>query len=111
MKLLSHEYQNKDTRRTLTQLLTADVKQINLYDVSKNAVLGNHFHLLTTEYFLILQGSFRVSVGNKSFAVRKNQFFAVLPPLRHSLKCLSQSGHFLTFLTKAYQKEKPDIYV
>ena len=107
MKFLSPEFTHQDHRRTISQLFTAPIHQVNRYDVKKDAVLGDHYHKETREYFLITKGSFIIQYGNyksKLFtakAVNKGDYFVVEPYEKHTIECMSQEGQFLTFLTKS----------
>ena len=106
MELLQPEFENNDSRRKLLQLLTNDIKQINVYEAQKDAVLGNHYHKDTTEYFYILKGS--VSYNDKE-VVNPGMLFKVSPPENHMIRCLT-NVKMMTFLTKAYTKEDQDIW-
>lgn len=106
MQVLKPEFIHADSRRALTQLLTDAIKQINHYEAKKGAVLGNHFHVKTREFFYILKGSIRY---NKLKILNKNSLFVVEPGEKHSLECLTDVN-MMTFLTKAYSEEDPDIY-
>jgi len=108
MKLLKIEFQHKDKRRTLTQLLTADIKQVNVYEAHHGEELGNHFHKETIEYFYILSGSMKY---NNKQILKKGDIFHPELGERHTVKVLSDKATFMTFLTKPYDKETPDIYV
>ena len=110
MKSLTAEYTHKDHRRSLSQLVTADLKQVNLYEANKGAILGNHYHKITHEYFYILKGSFMLDINKKRQVIGRGDFFVVEPEERHTLECLSLTGSFLTFLTKPYSKEETDTY-
>ena len=110
MKFISKEFVHKDNRRTLSQLLTQDIKQVNHYDTHKGAFLGDHYHKQTYEYFLITKGSFLVDIKGKRQVVGRQDFFVVEPGEKHVLECLSLTGSFLTFLTKPYTKEETDTY-
>lgn len=106
MEVLNTEFAHSDDRRTLLQLLTADIKQVNLYQAKKSARLGNHFHKETTEYFYIVKGS--VLYNNKT-TLSNGQIFVVKPQEHHLLECMTDVT-LMTFLTKPYTKEKPDIW-
>ena len=110
MKTLSAEFVHKDNRRTLSQLVTADFKQINYYEANKGAILGDHYHKLTYEYFYITKGSFMLDVNKKRQIVGRGDFFVVEPLEKHTLECLSLTGSFFTFLTKPYTKEDTDTF-
>ena len=106
MKILFPEFNHTDSRRTLTQLLTADLKQINLYEAQEGAVLGNHYHKETIEYFYILQGSLTY---NRESVLDEGTLFVVYPTEKHLLTCLTYVK-LMSFLTKPYLKENPDIW-
>lgn len=106
MEFLQPEYKHEDSRRKLYQLLTDNIQQVNLYDAKKGACLGNHYHKDTTEYFYVVKGS--VSY-NDSQVVSAGQYFRVSPPENHMIRCLTPVK-LMTFLTKPYTKEEPDIW-
>ena len=115
LQLLNPEFEHADSRRTLKQLVTADIKQVNSYKVTKGAILGEHYHKLTFEYFYIVKGSFLVvlrAVGDKmkwSKVLGKESLFCIPPSVIHTLEALT-NGEFMTFLTKSYTKDNEDIY-
>ena len=108
MKFLKPEFEHKDNRRTLTQLLTTDIKQVNVYDANHGAELGNHFHKETIEYFYIVRGTLEY---NSNKIVKKGDLFYPDLGERHTVKVLSDKATFMTFLTKPYNKQEPDIHV
>ena len=115
LNLLQPEFEHTDSRRSLKQLLTADIKQVNTYQVTKGAMLGEHYHKLTYEYFYVVKGSFLVvlrSIGVKgkvSQVLNKESLFCVQPFIVHTLEALT-NGEIITFLTKPYTKEHSDTY-
>ena len=106
MKLLTPEFKHEDARRTLTQLITKDVKQINEYHAKKGATLGNHYHKVTDEYFHIVKGTI---VYNDSQIINKGTTFVVPPLEKHSIYCMTDVT-MLTFLTRPYKEGDTDIY-
>ena len=112
---LPPEFVHADSRRTLTQLVTSDIKQVNVYQVNKGCVLGGHYHMKTDEYFYITKGSFVVFMhkyGEKHSASRvlnKGSFFLAGSGYVHSLEALT-NGEFLTFLTLPFNQEEPDLW-
>ena len=108
MKFLKPEFVNSDNRRILSQLVTSDFKQVNIYEATHGSILGNHFHKETVEYFYIIKGSLEY---NDKAIVKKGDLFVVEPPEKHWLKVISDKATFMTFLTKPYKLESPDIYV
>lgn len=99
----------KDSRRTLVNLVNADIKDVNFYEASKGSTLGNHYHKNTTEYFFITKGTCLVTSGTTSAVVNKQTLFVVHPNTRHSIECLTDLN-FITFLSEPFDESKPDIY-
>ena len=106
MKVLVEEALHDDERRRITQLFTADLKQVNVYDVKKGAKLGDHYHKETTEFFYIIKGTV---MYNEERIFETGDLFVVYPQEVHTLKCITDTK-FMTFLTKPYTKEEPDIW-
>ena len=106
MKLLEPEFSHTDSRRKLEQLVTDSIKQVNVYHANRGAVLGNHYHKKTTEYFYIAKGSVTY---NDSQVVNKGSIFVVYPQEKHTIECLTDVT-MMTFLTHAYKEEDKDIY-
>ena|SRR3990167_6651258 len=107
MESLKPEFISNDGRRILTQLVTAPIAQVNSYHAKKGAVLGNHFHKETTEYFYITKGTI---LYNSERIFNKGDLFVVNPHTYHTLEIMSPEATFLSFLTKAYTKENPDLW-
>lgn len=105
MNILSPEFIDSDNRRSLTQLLTASLRQVNYYEAKSGSVLGNHYHNETVEYFYLFEGSL---IYNKGSVIESGTFFVVYPREMHTLTCLTDVK-MMTFLTKAYDQENPDI--
>lgn len=106
LQILKPEFVHADGRRSLKQLVTEDIKQVNHYEAVKGSVLGNHFHKLTREFFYIVKGSI---LYNHLKILNRNTLFMVEPDEFHSIKCLTEVN-MLTFLTKAYTPDDPDIF-
>jgi len=106
MKLIEPEFEHKDERRTLQQLFTKDIKQVNFAQAKQGSILGNHFHKETTEYFLITTGLVRY---NDDKIMSKGDFFVVYPEEVHKLECLTDVD-YVSFLTKPYLPEDTDIW-
>ena len=106
MEVLDIESQHTDTRRRIIQLLTADIKQVNVYEAKKDSCLGDHYHKDTTEYFYILKGT---ATYNDSIELSPGTLFKVSPPERHMIRCIT-NVKLMTFLTRPYTEEDSDIY-
>lgn len=108
VQFLQPEFSHKDKRRTITQLLTSNIKQINVYEANHGAELGNHFHKETNEYFYIVRGSLKY---NNQITLKKGDIFYPELGEKHTLKVVSDKATFMTFLDKSYSQENPDTYV
>lgn len=106
MQILAPEFVHADNRRSLKQLLTENIKQINHYEAAKGSILGNHYHKKTSEYFYIVKGSI---LYNNLKILNRNTLFLVEPGEMHTIKCLTEVN-MLTFLTKPYTHDDPDIF-
>lgn len=100
---------SRDGRRILTNLLKTDIKDINFYEASKGALLGNHLHKNTTEYFFITKGTCLVTSGDKREIVNRKNLFAIKPNTKHSIECLTDVA-FLTFLSEPFDESAPDLH-
>ena len=105
MKLLDPEFKHQDARRTLVQLFTAPVNQVNFYDAKKGAILGDHFHKETVEYFYVTKGTL---LYNNERIINRGTAFVVEPEENHTLECMTDV-QLMTFLTKPFDKENPDL--
>ena len=116
MPILKPEFTSTDKRRKLIQLFTGNVQQVNFYESEKGAILGDHYHKLTGEYFYILKGSFLMQFGSPSSRLRQTQvvnkgnLFFMPAMIHHTVECISQKGEFLTFLTMPYDHLSPDVF-
>lgn len=106
MRVLVEESTHEDERRRITQLLTASIKQVNVYEAKKGAVLGNHYHKETDEYFYIVRGTVSYN-GSRIFET--GDIFVVYPQEVHTLECITDTK-LMTFLSKPYSKEEPDLW-
>lgn len=99
------EFVHKDDRRKLTQLFTADIKQINVYECEPNVVLGNHYHKQTIEYFYILDGE----IESNGKTMVDGDLFVYHPEQVHTIVTRT-ACRFMTFVTKEFDKENPDLW-
>ena len=115
MTILLPEEVISDERRTLTQVVTADIKQVNHYLAKKGSKLGDHYHKETTEYFMVLHGHGTLETRNIDSPIKTIReihpydIFKVVPGEFHTIGCESDI-EMMTFLTKAYTKEESDIW-
>ena len=106
MKCLVEESVHEDERRRITQLFTANIKQVNVYDAKKGSVLGNHYHKETDEYFYIVRGTV---MYNESRIFETGDLFVVYPQEMHTISCLTDTK-FMTFLSRPYKEDDKDIW-
>lgn len=99
----------KDSRRTLSNLFRADIKDVNFYEAKKGSVLGNHYHKKTDEYFFIVKGICLVHTPSNKKMAMKGALFVIKPPMNHSIECITDCS-FITFLTEPYDSINPDIF-
>lgn len=106
MTTLEPEFVHTDKRRSIIQLLTADLKQVNTYVATKGSCLGDHYHKQTTEYFYIISGNI---IYNNERVLEEGSFFVVYPQENHTLECLTDV-RLMTFLTKPFDERNPDLW-
>lgn len=105
MTILEPEFKHTDSRRSITQLFTSNIAQVNVYDAKKGAVLGNHYHKETIEFFYIVRGSL---IANDK-VLSKGSLFVVYPEEPHTIECLTDVS-LMTFLSKPFDLENPDLW-
>lgn len=105
MRVLIPEDIHSDERRTITQLFTVDIKQVNLFEVQPGVELGNHYHKDTIEYFYVLEG--KLKSNNKIMSA--GDLFVYYPQENHKIKTITLTK-FMTFLTKPFDKLNPDLH-
>jgi quercetin dioxygenase-like cupin family protein len=103
--ILKPEFHHWDSRRTLTQVFTARTEQVNFYQAKRGAVLGDHFHKRTSEYFLVTRGLIRY---NGDQYLGKGMAFVVHPGENHTIECITGVS-LVSFLTEPYDPKDPDI--
>lgn len=107
MEFLKPEFISDDGRRILKQLFTAPIAQVNVYEAKKGAILGNHFHKDTIEYFYVIKGTI---LYNEHTMFYRGDLFKVSPPEHHTIEIVSSEASFMTFLTKPYDQKEPDVW-
>jgi len=110
MLVRNPEYKHSDSRRTLTQLVTTPVSQINEYEVKKGSILGDHYHKETHETFYVTRGAFMVRVDEARFIASRGTMFTVEPNETHTIEAISEDAKVMTFLSKSYTPEEPDTW-
>lgn len=104
MNILEPEFKHTDARRSLTQLFTSNIAQVNLYEAKRGAILGDHFHKETTEFFYIVKGT--LMANERVFS--RGALFVYYPEENHTIECLTDVT-LMTFLSKPFDSENPDL--
>ena len=83
------DFQHKDGRGGLTQLIHDGFSQINVLESKKGAERGAHFHKESTEAFYLIKGSVEVEfIGKKSkekVTFQQEDFFEIQPFVLHNM--------------------------
>lgn len=99
----------KDSRRSLTNLFSDNIKDVNYYEARKGTTLGSHYHKTTKEYFYILKGACLFHANNDTQFAAKGALFVVCPGTMHTLECVTDIS-FMTFLTEPFNNDRPDLH-
>ena len=77
---------HSDDRRTLE-----DWPEAKVLTIKKDCMLGNHFHKIKTEKFLLLSGEIHMIVDGVTEKMQPSTLYTVLPGQAHSFMCKSGS--------------------
>lgn len=95
MERLKVDFEHKDDRGTLTQLIHKGYSQINVVKSRGGVFRGGHYHELNTEAYYIIQGSCRVTAkkdGKEETEIFKaGDFFRIGPYVVHDFDYLEDS--------------------
>ena len=88
-KLRDVDFQHKDDRGSLTQLIHDGYRQINVLESVKGSVRGAHFHKRSTEAFYLISGSveveFKCKAEMKKVTFHQGDFFEINPFVLHNM--------------------------
>lgn len=83
------DFQHKDERGSLTQLVHDGYKQVNVLKSKKGAVRGAHFHKRAVEAFFLISGSvdveFKEKDEEKKVTFKEGEFFEIVPFILHNM--------------------------
>ena len=89
------DFQHKDVRGCLTQLIHSGYAQVNVLESKKGATRGTHFHREATEAFYLIVGSVETVLVGKDSSERvvfqKGDFFEIPPNVLHNMMFLEES--------------------
>jgi quercetin dioxygenase-like cupin family protein len=85
-----------DNRGSITDLVVGEITSITHISFTKNAVRGNHFHKLTTQWKYILNGSLlmvTLDLENKPIEIigKAGDLFVSYPGEPHAMKAIEPS--------------------
>jgi mannose-6-phosphate isomerase-like protein (cupin superfamily) len=89
---------NKDDRRSLYEWRYPVTKVLKIH---KDCIVGNHYHKLRKEMFILLKGIGEATIGDKVFEMTHFEEIPVDEGVMHSF-CLSKGSILLEFATKDY---------
>jgi len=90
-------------------------EELNIIESLKDAVRGGHYHLKTSELFIILEGRIEVCLENinqsktKIVEVKKGDVFLIKPRIIHTFTILENS-RWINCLSKKIDSKNKDFY-
>ena len=90
-------------------------EELNIIESLKDAVRGGHYHLKTSELFIILEGRIEVCLENinqsktKIVEVKKGDVFLIKPRIIHTFTILENS-RWINCLSKKIDTKNKDFY-
>lgn len=83
------DFQHKDERGSLTQLIHEGYQQVNVLESKTGAIRGAHFHKRAMEAFFLISGSveveFKGTKEKKIVTFKKGDFFEIEPFVLHNM--------------------------
>lgn len=83
------DFQHKDIRGSLVQLVHGGFDQINVLESKKGATRGAHYHKRAVEAFYVVNGSVDVKLWNEDteemVIFRQGDFFEIHPYILHNM--------------------------
>ena len=91
LRILPTDFEFRDERGTLTQLVHSGYSQVNVISSKQGALRGGHYHKLNEEAFYVVFGSLEVTVDGEVHTFRQGGFFGIEPFDRHSFRFLEDT--------------------
>lgn len=119
IKIIDSSFCFEDDRGIVKGIIDfGEWKEINYISSARNTIRGNHYHRLTTEVFIIIEGKIQVElqlvknntlIGNvQEVIVKKGDVFLIEPSINHTFKMLEDSVWF-NLLSRPFNRELPDL--
>jgi dTDP-4-dehydrorhamnose 3,5-epimerase-like enzyme len=103
IKIIQPDFTHTDERGTLTQLVRAGYRQINVVSSKAGSVRGDHYHKNNTEAFFVISGSFTLQAKKDSecyeYIFKKGDMFEIPPYVSHHFNYIED-----TILISMYSK-------
>ena len=88
-KLRQIDFQHKDSRGSLTQLVHEGFKQINVLESNAGSIRGAHYHKKSVEAFYLITGSVEVEFKgherSEKVTFHQGDFFEIRPDVLHNM--------------------------
>ena len=108
MKILKPEFQRKDDRGSLTQVITDNFKQLNVLEIAKGEKFGNHYHKIKHEVFYIISGRILLKIDqNDWIMMNEGTAFLIEPGDRHTIEAIRNT---VIAETLSHPYDKGDTY-
>ena len=97
IEYLKTDFEFKDDRGTITQLVHDNWKQVNYITTKAGVERGNHYHKNNEEAFFVISGAFDLTLedinsGEKEFhKIKEGDFFVIKRNLNHGFKFLENT--------------------
>ena len=109
-------FNHKDEKGSIVGLVNfGQWEELNIIDSLKDAVRGGHYHLKTSELFIILEGRIEVCLENinqgktKIVEVNAGDVFLIKPRIIHTFTILENS-RWINCLSKKIDPKNKDFY-
>jgi len=115
MQIKKIDFQHKDQRGILRQIISGNWKQLNILEVKKGYSRGGHYHKKTKEFFYILKGKVELGIidmrtkEESTYRFKRGDCFIVDLYESHTVKALTDSI-LVILLSKIHDPKNSDIF-
>jgi len=116
IEFLKTDFEFKDDRGTLTQLVHNGWKQVNYITTRKGVLRGNHYHKNNEEAFYIISGAFDlelvdIKTGEKeNHKIKAGDFFVIKRNLSHSFNFTEDTNLISMYSNGVEENGSMDMY-
>lgn len=108
MKILKPEFERKDKRGRLIQIVTGDFKQLNFLEIKKGHKFGGHYHKKKREIFYVIKGEIQLeTITEKGVEIitlfKEGSCFLVEPYDKHIIVA-EEDSLLVEVLSEPYSK-------